>query len=299
MVNINTSICVKKDRELCRCYELQLLFSTLILTRTNFKGHPPYQIENWENGNVILKNSQDYNLDREDYKTAQFFDSAEISTLSVFDKLVIAVHTATEITESVCSKILIQQPCGSHNFELTTAVLFPSLLEDNNVYYSLKSIQLPEDCIKCEIYPYFALRTWPAKYNNGKIVPNKEFRRDYMDASYYYHGKPLCFIEFLNVRIYDRRTLLILGSKQIDYREYEIISHSSMDPGSDHGSETTYLDLTTFIEFSTNIELMEFLKSVNAIPVDSSGTMFKAKFKDVSAKGLHLFTENRVSHARW
>ena len=78
MVNINTSICVKKDRELCRCYELQLLFSTLILTRTNFKGHPPYQIENWENGNVILKNSQDYNLDREDYKTAQFFDSAEI-----------------------------------------------------------------------------------------------------------------------------------------------------------------------------------------------------------------------------
>ena len=120
-----------------------------------------------------------------------------------------------------------------------------------------------------------------------------------MDASYYYHGKPLCFIEFLNeflnVRIYDRRTLLILGSKQIDYREYEIIS----DPWSDHCSKTTYLDLTTFIEFSTNIELMEFLKSVNAIPVDYSGTMFKAKFKDVSAKGLHLFTENRVSYARW
>lgn len=293
MISLETYIYTRhpKDNHLCCCHNCRAIFPSLMLKPTNLSDLPPYFIDNWKSGNILLNNAHEIKLDMADYEGAKYFESAQISTLSPFDKLVISIHTEEEIKEFVCSRILIQQPRGKrNNFNLLNTILRPSVLKEDNKFYSLPAITLPNDCTICEINPYFTPRTWS--------TPTKELKDSGTTINYSPHGDMLCFMEFLNLKIQDYHTLLISGSKQVDYREYTIISHSSMDPGPDEASETTYLDITTYVEFSTNAELYEFLKQVNAIPLDSSNTLFKVKFTDVKATGLHLFCNTRVIYWR-
>lgn len=76
-----------------------------------------------------------------------------------------------------------------------------------------------------------------------------------------------------------------------------------MDPEPDKGSETTYAELNTFVEFSTNAELLDFFKNLNPVALESSDSLFQVKFSDVielcKKLDLYLFTHNRTDHQRW
>lgn len=302
-----TAIGYQKIGDIYKCQECTFLFHSLIFVPTDNSEQPPFHIDNWHEGHILLSNDFKTKFMLEDFKSEKVFEYRNISTLLPFDKLVISVYTENEIIETICSRILVQLPKGKQgNCDGGFTSFFPSILEKDNEYYNLPPISLPANCIKCEICQHFPPRTWSYKTDSQcNLIPNKEFKDNNKPDGYFYphYHNVYCFTEFLSLKIYNRHTLLITGSKRIDYKEYTIYSHSSMDPEPEKGSETTYAELNTFVEFSTNAELLDFFKNLNPVALESSDSLFQVKFSDVielcKKLDLYLFTHNRTDHQRW
>lgn len=246
-------------------------FPYIALERECETQHSRYLVSNVSDGSLHV--SLDNNATH--FSTKNMFGikyaMGSIKPYDIFDKIIVEVHRNEIIEEYVCNHInLIQATINyidrEHSVPNSELQIDPLLIGCDGNLHHLKPIILDKGCHKVFFRSYFEPRI--LSLDTSKFVPTPKpiptiVSSDYWNPCTAYGLRS--YITNLTMKVcHKEKQLILIHSELVDEREYTVISHSSMDPGPDEVSESTFWELKLCIQFSTRFEMMEYLDRIGA-----------------------------------
>lgn len=257
-----------------RLYQFFVQFPSLTLVRVSDDPFSPYRVNNTDSAQVISNLSYlhlQHHLTENDIIVG--FDNVEGSIFPIddFGAIVIEIYRGDEVEEIRCNRALLQQKkihCKDKTTRFESELFIcPTILSSDYNLCSYPPVFLSQECNKVVISPYFIPRPIPFD-NTKRVYTPKYYPSVESNFPQYYNRcygvrKPISSI-CISQRI-SEKLLFLYHSEIVEEREYKVISHASMDPGPDEVSEWTSWGIKLCIQFSSRLDMSDFLKKIGAV----------------------------------